>query len=177
MAVALRELERCVALSVDGVLVADMGLLYEAGKRCRAGELGSLKVKTSAAIAPRNSHAAALYEELGASSINVAGSASLQELTEMRRRLRAETVLDVYVESPEEFGGGLRYDEISELARALQPVNLKLGLRNAPTLYPYGQHLEPAASATVRERIRRGALILERLLQESTEPSIEAAVS
>ena len=38
------------------------------------------------------------------------------------------------------------------------PIYLKFGLRNAPGLYPCGQHLESAALAMSRERVRRAAI-------------------
>ncbi len=40
---------------------------------------------------------------------------------------------------------------------------LKFGLRNAPNIYPSGVHLEGAAVATGRERVRRAAIGMELL--------------
>lgn len=166
---ALSDLERCVAFGVDGVLVADVGLLAVAGRRRREGTLGTLKLKTAAAIAPRNAAAAALFAELGATSINTAASSTVDELAAMREAIGPDVGLDVYIESPDDFGGGMRYREVPELVRRLAPVSLKFGLRNAPSLYPYGRHLEPAAEATIREKVRRAELALARLAEGATE--------
>jgi hypothetical protein len=161
----LADLERCVAFGVDGVLVADIGLLAVAGRRSREGTLGGLKLKTAAAIAPRNAAAAALYAELGATSINTAASSTVDDLAAMRAAIGPDVALDVYVESPDEFGGGMRYREVPELVARLAPISLKFGLRNAPSLFPYGRHLEPAAEATIREKVRRAEIALARLAE------------
>jgi hypothetical protein len=160
---AAAELDRCVELGVDGVLVADIGLLAYAGERAREGSLGSLRLKTAAAIAPSNAATAALYEQLGASSINVRSTSSLDDMIAMRAALSPMTTIDIYVESPEGFGGGLRYRDVPAIVRELAPVMLKIGLRNAPTLYPYGGHLAATAEAVTREKVRRVELVLAEL--------------
>ena len=160
---ALDELRRCSEIGFDGVLVADVGLLAAAGELIRGGQLGRLRLKTSAAIAPQNAAAASVYERLGATSINVAASMSIDDLVALRESLDPETTLDIYIESPAQFGGGLRYREVPEFVSKLSPVFLKFGLRNAPPTYPYGKHLEPAAEASIREKVRRAALVVEAL--------------
>jgi hypothetical protein len=45
------------------------------------------------------------------------------------------------------------------------PVYLKLGLRNAPNIYPVGGHIGAMAQNLGRERVRRAELVL-RLLGE-----------
>jgi hypothetical protein len=52
----------------------------------------------------------------------------------------------------------VRHYEIPELVRVAAPIYLKFGLRNAPGLYPSGQHLEAAVLALSRERVRRAAI-------------------
>jgi hypothetical protein len=52
--------------------------------------------------------------------------------------------------------------------RVAAPVYLKMGLRNAPNIYPVGMHLAATAEALGRERVRRASLIL-RLLAEQDE--------
>lgn len=160
---ALDEIRRCSEIGFDGVLIADVGLLAAAGELVRDGHLGSLRLKTSAAIAPQNASSAALFERLGATSINVAASMTTDDLAAVRARLAPETTIDIYVESPPEFGGGLRYRDVPELVTRLSPVFLKIGLRNAQPTYPYGKHLEPAAEASIREKVRRAALVVEAL--------------
>jgi hypothetical protein len=42
-------------------------------------------------------------------------------------------------------------------------VYVKLGLRNAPNIYPSGTHIEATAVALSRERVRRARLAMEML--------------
>ena len=65
--------------------------------------------------------------------------------------------LDIYVEAPDDFGGFVRYYEAPEMVRVAVPVYLKLGVRNAPNIYPSGARVEPAAIALARERVHRAA--------------------
>jgi hypothetical protein len=57
----------------------------------------------------------------------------------------------------------VRLYELAELIRVAAPVYVKLGLRNAPNIYPSGTHLEATAVALSRERVRRAQLALEML--------------
>ena len=66
--------------------------------------------------------------------------------------------IDFYVEAPDDFGGTVRHYEIPELVRIAAPIYLKFGLRNAPGLYPSGQHIESTVLALSRERVRRAAI-------------------
>ena len=52
----------------------------------------------------------------------------------------------------------MRHYEIPELVRLGAPIYLKFGVRNAPGLYPSGQHLESTVIALSRERVRRAAI-------------------
>jgi hypothetical protein len=52
-----------------------------------------------------------------------------------------------------------------EIVRAAAPVYLKMGLRNAPNIYPSGGHLGAVPRELGRERVRRAALVL-RLIEE-----------
>jgi hypothetical protein len=54
----------------------------------------------------------------------------------------------------------VRHYETPELVRIAAPIYLKYGLRNAPGLYPSGQHLESTVAALCRERVRRAAISL-----------------
>jgi hypothetical protein len=42
--------------------------------------------------------------------------------------------------------------------RVAAPVHLKFTVRNAPGLYPSGEHLSTLAVQTARERVRRAAI-------------------
>jgi hypothetical protein len=65
------------------------------------------------------------------------------ELGELRAACAAP--LDVYVEVPDDQGGFVRFYEVPEIIRAASPVYVKLGLRNAPSIYPSGLHLQDVA--------------------------------
>jgi hypothetical protein len=109
-------------------------------------------------------------EQLGATTINVATDLSPIELGELRAACSAP--LDVYVEVPDDQGGFVRFYEVPEMIRAASPMYVKLGLRNAPNIYPSGLHLEDLAVRLGRERVRRAELVL-RLLQERAPDLVE----
>ena len=102
-----------------------------------------------------------LLQENGLNTINVASDISLPRLAAMRQVLAIP--LDLYIEGPDGLGGFVRYYETPEIIRVAAPVYLKFGLRNAPNIYPSGAHLEAAAVATGRERVRRAAIGMELL--------------
>ena len=60
----------------------------------------------------------------------------------------------------------------ADVVRLAAPVYVKLGLRNAPNIYPAGLHLEDLAVKLGRERVRRAELVL-RLLQERAPELVE----
>ena len=101
--------------------------------------------------------------QLGATTINVSTDLSPAELGELRAACSAP--LDVYVEVPDDQGGFVRFYDVPEIVRLAAPVYVKLGLRNAPNIYPSGLHLEDLAVKLGRERVRRAELVL-RLLEE-----------
>lgn len=173
---AVAELHRCVEAGVDGVLIADLGLLAVACDLVQRDMLGTLKLKSAAAIAPYNAATAALYARLGATSINAASSSTIDDLVAMRASIGSDVTLDIYVESPDELGGGMRYRELPELVSRLAPVSLKFGLRNAPSLYPYGVHLEPVAENTIREKVRRAELAIARLADVPAPTDVRSIV-
>jgi hypothetical protein len=173
---AVRDVEHCLEHGVDGVLLADVGLLSHLGGRRQDGTLGELGLKTAAAIAPQNAASAQLYERLGATSINAPPSAGLADLEVMRSALSDSVTLDIYVEAPMELGGALRYGEVAQIVDRLAPVYLKIGLRNAPALYPYGAHLRDVGEQCAREKIRRAELTVERL-QRMPSKTIQRAVT
>ena len=118
----------------------------------------------------RTRESARTLEELGATTINVATDLSPHELGELRAACTAP--LDVYVEVPDDQGGFVRFYEVPEIVRRAAPVYVKLGLRNAPNIYPSGLHLEDLAVKLGRERVRRAELVL-RLLEEQAPDLVE----
>ena len=160
LAYALADVRRGCELGLRGILVADPGLLWVVAQLKQSGELPpNLVVKTSVQLATANPAAAHVWETLGANTLNVAVDLSLEQMAAIRRAVAAP--LDVYVESPDNFGGFVRHYETPEMVCVAAPVYVKLGLRNAPDIYPCGSHLEATAIALSIERVRRARLVLD----------------
>jgi hypothetical protein len=168
---SIAEVRRGVSLGIRSFLVADMGVLKTLGDMRAAGNLpASLVLKTSVLLPCANPATAAALEELGATTINVATDLSPTELGELRAACSAP--LDVYVEVPDDQGGFVRFYDVPEIVRLAAPVYVKLGLRNAPNIYPSGLHIEDLAVKLGRERVRRAELVL-RLLAERAPDVVE----
>jgi Peptidase family U32 len=165
------EVRRGVELGIRSFLVADVGVLSLLGRMRREGELPrSLVLKTSVLLPCANAETAAVLEQLGATTINVSTDLAATELAELRSTCAAP--LDVYVEVPDDQGGFVRFYEVPDIVRAASPVYVKLGLRNAPNIYPAGLHLQDVAEKLARERVRRAELVL-RLLRERAPELVE----
>ncbi|WAL98924.1 hypothetical protein [Streptomyces sp. Je 1-369] len=153
---------RATELGVTCLLVADEGVLWTLHRARAAGIIpADTTLKVSALIGPVNPAAYAVYERLGADSLNVPSDLTLAHLTEIRRVSAAP--MDMYVEAPDDLGGYIRMYEIAELIRRGAPLYLKFGLAKAPGIYPYGAHLRDLTLDTARERVRRGRLALDLL--------------
>ena len=157
---ALEDVKRAIALGIHSVLVSDIGLLAIIGKMKVAGDLPSdLIVKTSVMMAPANPASARVLEDLGATTINVPSDLTLPQLAAIRAAIDAP--IDLYVEAPDNIGGFIRHYEVPEFIRVAAPLYVKLGLKNSPDIYPCGTHLEAAALALSRERVRRTQMVCE----------------
>ena len=168
---SVAEVRRGVALGIRSFLVADLGVLATLGRMRRDGEIpASVVLKTSVLLPCANGATARALQDLGATTINVATDLSAAELGELRSACSAP--LDVYVEVPDDQGGFVRYYEVPDMIRAASPMYVKLGLRNAPNIYPSGLHLEDVAIKLGRERVRRAELVL-RLLEERAPELVE----
>lgn len=155
-----------LSLGITSVLVADLGQLKILGEMRRAGDLPpDFVLKVSVTLAAANPATARLLEDLGATSINLPVDLSLAQIAAVRQAIDA--AIDFYVESPDDFGGAVRHYETAELVRVGAPIYLKYGLRNAPPLYPSGQHLEATVVALSRERVRRAAIGLAILARQT----------
>ena len=167
----LAEVQRGIALGIRSFLIADVGVLALLGRMKQEGELPqSVVLKTSVLLPCANPETASTLEQLGASTINVSTDLSTTELAELRAACAAP--LDVYVEAPDDQGGFVRFYEVPDLIRAASPLYVKLGLRNAPNIYPSGLHLADLAEKLARERVRRAELVL-RLLRERAPELVE----
>ena len=162
LAYALEDVLRGVSLGLRGVLVADAGLLWVLRDLKERGELPEdLVVKVSVQLSAANAAAVKAMELLGAGTYNTPTDLSLAQLAAIRAV--TDLPLDVYVEAPDDFGGFVRHYEIPDLVRVASPVFVKFGLRNAPSIYPSGTHLEATAVALGRERVRRAEIGLSML--------------
>jgi hypothetical protein len=153
----IEDVLRGCRLGVRSILVADSGQLWVLGRMKRAGDLpGDLEIKVSISLPVTNPATARLVEDLGATTINLPIDLSLAQIAAIRQAVAVP--LDVYVEGADDFGGAVRYYEVPELVRVAAPVHLKFTVRNAPGLYPSGEHLAGLATASARERVRRAAI-------------------
>jgi hypothetical protein len=168
LAQSLADAERAVELGVRCLLVADEGVLWLLHELRAAGHLpADLTLKVSALSGPLNPASFALQERLGADSVNVAADLTLAQVAELRAAARVP--IDFYVEAPDDLGGFVRHYDVPELVRLAAPIYLKFGVRNAPDLYPVGEHLRDVAIATGRERVRRADLALAHLARAGVE--------
>jgi hypothetical protein len=165
---ALEDLLRAVKLGLRSVLVSDLGLLQVIGKLKKTGDLpADLIIKTSVMMPPCNPASARLFEDLGATTINIPSDLTIPQIAAIRAAISAP--IDFYVEAPDNIGGFLRYYDIPELIRVAAPIYLKFGLRNAPDVYPSGSHIESTVIALSRERVRRAQLGMESIARYCPE--------
>lgn len=165
------EVRRGLSLGIRSFLVADLGVLAALGAMKRRGDLTDrLVLKTSVLLPCANPETARALEELGATTINVATDLSATDLGGLRAACSAP--LDVYVEAPDDQGGFVRFYEVPEMVAQASPLYVKLGVRNAPNIYPSGLHMEDLAVKLGRERVRRAELV-QRLLREQAPDLVE----
>ncbi|WP_326697339.1 hypothetical protein OG909_08365 [Streptomyces sp. NBC_01754] len=159
---------RATQLGVRCLLVADEGVLWTLHRLREEGILpADTTLKVSALIGPVNPASYAVFERLGADSINVPSDLTLTQFTEIRRVSGAP--MDLYIEAPDDLGGYVRMYEAAELVRRGAPLYLKFGLARAPGVYPYGRQLRDVALNSARERVRRGRLALDLLARHGAD--------
>jgi hypothetical protein len=157
---AIEDVCRACDLGIRSILVADEGLLWLVNQMKRDGQLpADLIIKVSVQMGAANPIAVRLVEELGATTYNPPTDLSLPQIAAIRQVVRLP--LDIYIEAPDDFGGFIRHYEAPQLIRVAAPVYVKLGLRNAPNIYPTGLHIEATAAAMGRERVHRAAVALD----------------
>ncbi|MCX5412802.1 hypothetical protein [Streptomyces sp. NBC_00059] len=159
---------RAASLGVKCLLVADEGVLWTLHRLRAQGVLpADTTFKVSALIGPVNPASFAVFEQLGADSVNIPSDLTLAQFTEIRRVSAAP--MDLYIEAPDDLGGYVRMYEIAELIRRGSPLYLKFGLSKSPGIYPYGQHLRDLALSSAKERVRRGRLALDLLARHGAD--------
>lgn len=162
---SLADALRAVELGVTSLLVGDLGVLTLLGRLKQDGRLpADLGLKTSVMMPLTNAPTAVAYERAGATSLNV--STDLDPVTLGEIRTATTAPLDIYVEVPDDQGGSVRFYDVPEVVRVAAPVYLKMGVRNAPNIYPAGGHLAATAEALGREHVRRAELVLALLARE-----------
>jgi hypothetical protein len=178
LAYGIDDVRHAASLGIRSVLVADVGQLMVLGRMKAAGDLpDDFVLKISVTLAAANPATARVLEDLGATSINLPVDLSLPQIAAIRQAIDAP--IDFYVEAPDDFGGTIRHYEIAELVRIAAPIYLKFGVRNAPGLYPSGQHIESTVVALARERVRRAAIglaILRRYSPDAVASPVAARV-
>lgn len=150
---------RACDLGIRSILVADEGQLWLVNEMKKAGELPSdLVAKISVQMGAANPISIKLLEQMGAGTYNVPTDLTLPQIAAIRSTV--DLPLDMYVEVPDDFGGFIRHYEVPELIRIASPMYVKLGLRNAPNIYPTGLHIEDTAVKLAQERVHRAALVM-----------------
>ncbi len=171
---ATEDVIRGCELGLRSVLVADEGQLWLVKAMKDDGQLpADLVVKISVQMGAANPIAVKLIEKLGAGTYNLPTDLSLPQIAAIRSVV--DLPLDIYVEAPDDFGGFIRHYEVPELIRIAAPIYVKLGLRNAPNIYPSGIHLEDSAIKLSRERVRRAALVMN-IIKRHAPDAIMGAV-
>lgn len=159
---AMEDVYRAVQLGIRSLLIADEGLLWLIDQAKQRGELPlDLVLKVSASISPANPVSVKVYEDMGGTTVNIPGDLSLPRIASIRQVV--DCPLDMYIESADDMGGFVRHYEVPEIVKIAAPVYLKFGLRNAAGVYPSGMHVEQAAVAQCREKVRRAYIGVEML--------------
>ncbi|HEY7145864.1 MAG TPA: U32 family peptidase [Streptosporangiaceae bacterium] len=165
----LDDIVRAAGHGIRSVLIADLGVLASFSRLRELGDLpASMQAKVSVMLPAANPATARILVEHGANTLNLPPDLSISQIAAIRAVVPVP--IDMYIEAPDGLGGFVRHHETAELIAAAAPVYVKLGLRNAPDIYPSGTHLEPTAIALSRERVRRARLVLE-LLRRSGVPA------
>jgi Peptidase family U32 len=157
---AIEDVRRACDLGIRSILAADLGLIWILAEMKRKSELpGNLIIKSSVELPAANPATAKVLERLGVSTLNLVTDLSAAQIGAIREAINIP--IDFYVEVPDAFGGFLRYYEIPQLLQVAAPIYFKFGIRNAPSLYPTGAHLDSVATQLGRERVRRARIGLD----------------
>ena len=174
---ATEDVKRACDLGIRSVLLADIGHIWLINEMKKAGELpANLVTKISVQMGAANPISVRIIEQMGAGTYNVPTDLTLPQIAGIRSTTTIP--IDMYVEVPDDFGGFIRHYEVPEIIRVASPVYVKLGVRNAPNIYPSGVHIEPTAISLARERVRRTELVqnlINRYYPDATTSSTGAS--
>jgi hypothetical protein len=164
----MEDIRRTADHGLRSVLITDIGVLSVFDSMRRGGELPEeMQAKISVMLPVGNPAAARVIQDLGASTINIPTDLTLEEMAAIRAAI--DIPIDVYVEAPIDVGGFIRYPELPDIIRVAAPVYVKVGISNAPDIYPAGRHLEATLEDLSRERVRRARLALDLLERAGSE--------
>ncbi|MEV0569480.1 U32 family peptidase [Dactylosporangium sp. NPDC050588] len=153
----IEDVRRGCDLGLRSVLVADLGQLWVLARMKESGDLpADLVLKVSVSLAVANPATARVLADLGATTLNLPVDLPVADIAAIRSAVSIP--LDIYIEGPDDFGAPVRYYELPGIVRVAAPVYAKFTVRNAPSIYPSGQHLQKVAIDTARERVRRAAI-------------------
>lgn len=147
------EFECCVMFGVDGVLIVDVGLLFVVGWCWCDGMFGLFKFKMVVVIVLCNVVVVVFYVEFGVISINIVLLFMFDDFVVMCVVIGVDVLFDIYIESFDEFGGGMCYCEVLEFVCWFVLVLFKFGLCNVFSLYLYGCYLELVVEVIVCEKV------------------------
>jgi peptidase U32-like protein len=158
----LADCVRAAEHGIRSVLLTDPGALRVFDRMRSDGDLpADMQAKISVMLPAANPASARLLEDLGANTLNLPTDLTLAQIAAIRAAV--DIPLDIYVEAPQNMGGFVRLHEVPDMIRVAAPMYVKLGLRNAPDVYPSGAFLEAGLLAMSRERVRRARLAMELL--------------
>jgi hypothetical protein len=170
---AIEDVRRACDLGIRSILPADLGLIWVLHQMKQKGELPkNLVIKSSATLPAANPATARLFEQCGATTLNIPTDLSPAQIGALRQAV--DMPIDIYIEAPDNFGGFVRYYEMPRIIQLAAPVYFKFGLRNAPDIYPSGRHLEDLAVNMGRERVHRARIALD--LLEDYAPEFKMSV-
>jgi hypothetical protein len=165
---ALEDVMRGCDYGLRSILTNDWGLLWAIDEMKKQNKLPSnLVQKISVQMGPSNALTASLLERTGAGTINPPTDLTVPQLASIREA--TDIPLDIYVESPDNFGGFLRHYEVPQMIKSCSPVYVKLGLKKHNDIYPSGGHLESYVCSLSRERIRRARIVLDLMDEDAPE--------
>ena len=164
----LADIMRAAEHGIRSVLIADLGLLAVFQQLRSSDALpAGMQAKLSALFPVTNPATARVLVDLGANTLNISSDLTLPQIAAIRAAV--DVPIDFYIEAPDGLGGFVRHHDVPEIIRVAAPVYLKFGVRGAPDIYPWGEHIAGVARALSQERVRRAALALELLGRSGAE--------
>ncbi|WP_332643522.1 hypothetical protein [Aeromicrobium sp.] len=167
LAWSLEDIVWACELGLRSILAADIGLIYAIKQLKTSGDLPEdLVVKVSASLLVTNPATAVVFEDLGATTLDLPVDLPIQTLSAIRSSTTLP--LDLYIDGPGDLASPVRYYELPEVVRVGSPVYLNFTVRNAPSLPRSGGHniqslVEALAKARVRH-ISSGVRVLNQYL-------------